>query len=79
MARTNYSYAKRQQEIKRQKKKQEKLQRKIQKKNAMDEGVESVDPYLADLMGMQDEPTESSEEEQSSEENTSETESKDTE
>lgn len=40
MAKTNYSYAKRQQELKKQKKRQEKLQRKLDKKNNNVEPIE---------------------------------------
>jgi hypothetical protein len=40
MAKTNYSYAKRQQELKKQKKRQEKLQRKLDKKNKDVESIE---------------------------------------
>ena len=44
MARTNYSYEKRQKEIARKKKKEEKRQRKLEKKNNSDEGKSPIHP-----------------------------------
>jgi len=49
MAKTNYSYEKRQQELKKQKKRQEKLQRKLDKKNQkVSENEFSEDPIEND-------------------------------
>jgi len=46
MAKTNYSYEKRQQELKKQKKRQEKLQRKLDKNK--NKGVEKSDQEVID-------------------------------
>ena len=43
MARNNYSYEKRQLELKKQKKKQEKLKKKLEKKNLAEAGIEDQD------------------------------------
>ena len=44
MARTNYSFEKRQKELAKKKKKEEKRQRKLEKKNISDEDTENPSP-----------------------------------
>ncbi len=46
MARTNYSYEKRQKELAKKKKKEEKKQRKLEKKQGVAEGDESLSPEV---------------------------------